>query len=168
MNPVLQKYIDRQKRLMTFLWISHFPSYGIYYYIVNNEARAFTDPPGQPSVLFALLSLIFVIAGISMSHAAFSSDKMYKRTIRPVILPPGMQDLSEPEKRIHKIVTDSYTYFMISLGSVHTCAIFGLISSMMSCNNQIYLIHGATAVIGAIFCRPRVDRLLESLNHPGM
>ena len=125
------------------------------------KERIFKDSgfvKGNSRKLFIIVIFLGIIIGLPKLFRPIGSGKQGYLTTAEWLK-------NNSEKEIFRIVTHSYTYFMISLGMVHTCAIFGLVSAITNGDKEIYIYHAVIAIIGSLLCKPKIDQLLDKLNY---
>jgi len=153
--------------LLTFIWAGEFFSFGVYYFIANQAASQAKPPldsvdPMLP-VIFCVMAGVSLFAGLGLKWFVFSQRRAQAflcKQLSPIADKP--QDETLAEKSLIILAKGSFQPYLMSLGLINTCIIFGMVLSVMQQDLNTFMPFLTGSVAGSIFCFPRVEPFVEA------
>ena len=181
LSEELRTLIRPIARLQLLMWSTIFVPkiiYGVILYVMNTQGVKIEAnlPPVTLYVLGAVAGLS-VVVGIAV-HVFFSSERRIAACVSSV---PNDEELAKDprthrasperlalvrhlsrlEKGLLNYARKSFTFFMLSTPTVHTCAVVGLLVAILVGRPLVYLPFALLAAVPTLFMRPRLFERME-------
>jgi len=162
----LRKAIRPTSLRLKLVWAAVFANYGVYYFIVyagtsqGSRACASINPMMTP--LLIALGCTALTAGFCFKKFTFSPWRAgrflssLEITASDTIpgAPPGEQPLI-------LLAQSTFRLYLMSLGMIHTCCLFGLILAVIRKNISIFIPFLIATVVITILCFPKLEAFID-------
>jgi hypothetical protein len=174
LNPQVQKKYDLYSRLMEVFWYGNLISIAIHYFIGVNVIKGLTSNVPSDNLIMYVLFVIGIpgaIAGVVLSKVLFSSVRFFERFAGRYNYKFDLGndgDFNEHDKKILIILNSAFSFYVICLGLVNTCSVFGLVASILYHDIQVFYRFALVSGICALLCRPKLNLLVEKVGEGRM
>ena len=152
--------------LYSLMWAVPFINFGMYYFIAHlltsQEPVAAATHDQTVSVLFGVMAGVCLLAGLGLKSVLFSQRRaqrfLSRRTLATEDTPGG---LTPEDHALAELARRGFVFYIISLGMVNACAMFGMILTMMQRDIGAFTPFLIGGIVGQILCFPRLDAFLQ-------
>jgi len=172
-SPELDKKINRINLWMHLAWIGHFLSLGIYYLVILQMGKSSNMQSDHDSVMLISyvlngMGFIMAIIGVFSCKYVFKPQSLIDKLSflnnmnnRKSFLSSHNQ-LDDKDSDIFTKAQKRLSLYMMALGFVQTCAVFGMMTTILANGNIIYYYPGLIfATLCGMACKPKLTKFIE-------
>ena len=181
LSAALKKLVRKWSLLLRMGWLFAISSVGVYFYvayqaILENSTEASFDYL-QSKIIFGVLAFLCLATPFLLQKFVFNEQRI-RNILKQPVDPRGLalnlktgkvdkqrllliEKLTVEEQKLYGLARRTPNVFMIYLGAINTCALFGMVLAVQegNLNTMIPFIIAAIVVYG--FFWPRLERFLE-------
>ncbi len=151
--------------LATCVWAGGFISFGIYSFIahlaVSRSSAALAGTDLLP-VILGTIGGVLVVGGVVLKRYIFSQRRAQAFLTRETgFSQVGAKNLTPEELKLVMLAKGTFVPYMMSLGMIQSCVLFGMILSIIQHDLQAFIPHLVGGIAGLFLCFPRFKTFLE-------
>jgi len=154
--------------MIRLIWAGQFFSFVLYYIIarfqiLSEQTDVHTEAP-LPLPVFAVIACAGLLMGLGLRFYLFSqyrAQAFLSRRMLNTSLSQSTQELSSQEQHLFALVSANFLPLIISLGMVNTCALTGLVCSVLNRDVSVLPPFLIAAALGHLLCFPRPLAFIE-------
>ena len=151
--------------LFKLVWYGVFFTYAQYSFIVymmQKQGGVAPENAKMMTTVFAALGTAALIAGVCLKKYFFSQGWVRRFLEKQEQISSGhVPGMPPDEKTLARLLQITFPLYLMSLGLVHTCVVFGLVSSVMLRNASAFLPFLVATVFGTLLCYPDIREFME-------